>query len=69
MNRSFISVILGGFGGGAVASDKAIDGELKPIDPQSAAKLVAEAKSIIVYDVLFIYLFMLKCAWLWNGSW
>jgi NAD(P) transhydrogenase subunit beta len=47
MNRSFISVILGGFGGtGGPAAE--VSGEMVPIDPDGAAALLEEADSIII---------------------
>lgn len=50
MNRSFISVILGGFGEGAggAAAAAAVEGEMKEIQPMDAAQLVAKSKSIII---------------------
>lgn len=47
MNRSFISVILGGFGETAVASSK-VEGEVKPITPEETVALLEEANSIAI---------------------
>ena len=53
MNRNFISVIAGGFGGGAPkkAGDGAAaapQGEVVPVSAQEAAELLKEAKSVII---------------------
>jgi H+-translocating NAD(P) transhydrogenase subunit beta len=47
MNRSFISVILGGFGE-AVASTKEIEGEVTSINHDEVAELLKEANSIAI---------------------
>ncbi|WP_208103277.1 NAD(P)(+) transhydrogenase (Re/Si-specific) subunit beta [Rubellimicrobium sp. CFH 75288] len=47
MNRSFVSVILGGFGN-APQSAQAIDGEMVAIDPDGAAALLEEAQSVVI---------------------
>ncbi|PFG16418.1 NAD(P) transhydrogenase subunit beta [Propionicimonas paludicola] len=50
MNRSFISVILGGFGseGGTVAASAVEDGEHREIDAAGAAELLWNAKNVII---------------------
>ena len=51
MNRSFISVIAGGFGtgGGTVVSGDGEDqGEVVPIDTQETAQLLADAKEVMI---------------------
>ncbi len=52
MNRSFVSVILGGFGsdGGAPAKGggPAIEGEMKEIDHEDTVDLLRDAKSVVV---------------------
>jgi H+-translocating NAD(P) transhydrogenase subunit beta len=48
MNRSFISVIAGGFGIEARASDDTDYGEHREIDAVSAAELLTEASSVII---------------------
>jgi NAD(P) transhydrogenase subunit beta len=51
MNRSFISVILGGFGSEGGAAPKAAtaeQGQIQSIDASEATQLLAEAKSVIV---------------------
>ncbi len=50
MNRSFISVILGGFGseGGTVAASSAEEGEHREIDAAGAAELLWNAKSVVI---------------------
>ncbi|MCL3882404.1 NAD(P)(+) transhydrogenase (Re/Si-specific) subunit beta [Marivita sp. GX14005] len=47
MNRSFISVILGGFGGPA-GEQQAVEGEQVPIDADGVAQALDEADSIII---------------------
>ena len=47
MNRSFISVILGGFGG-ASGPQMEMDGEMVPIDAEGVAALLNDADSIII---------------------
>ncbi|MBS3963883.1 MAG: Re/Si-specific NAD(P)(+) transhydrogenase subunit beta [Methylomonas sp.] len=47
MNRHFLSVIAGGFGSsGGEAAD--VEGEVQPIDIEETAKLLKEAKSIVI---------------------
>jgi NAD(P) transhydrogenase subunit beta len=51
MNRSFLSVILGGFGaeeGAAPARKGAIEGEVTPITAEETAALLVDAKSVVV---------------------
>ena len=48
MNRSFISVIAGGFGIEASASDDTDYGEYREVDAQGAAELLEDAKSVII---------------------
>ncbi|HRA76060.1 MAG TPA: NAD(P)(+) transhydrogenase (Re/Si-specific) subunit beta, partial [Propionicimonas sp.] len=50
MNRSFISVILGGFGsdGGTVHAAAAVEGEHREIDAAGAAELLWNARSVII---------------------
>lgn len=50
MNRSFFSVILGGFGAGAgtAPTGKKIEGEVTPLEAPEVAALLTDAKSIIV---------------------
>ena len=47
MNRSFISVILGGFGGETVASNLEIEGEMVPTDADNVAQLLDDADSVV----------------------
>lgn len=47
MNRSFVSVILGGFGGEAVASNMEIEGEMVPTDADNVAQLLEDADSVV----------------------
>ncbi|MGB2200353.1 MAG: NAD(P)(+) transhydrogenase (Re/Si-specific) subunit beta, partial [Pseudooceanicola atlanticus] len=47
MNRSFISVILGGFGGAAGPAME-VEGEQKPIDVDGVAQALNEADSVII---------------------
>ncbi|MBB24671.1 MAG: NAD(P) transhydrogenase subunit beta [Geminicoccus sp.] len=47
MNRSFISVILGGFGGGGGAQME-IDGEMVAIDAPAVAEALADARSVVI---------------------
>lgn len=47
MNRSFISVILGGFGGSAGPAME-VEGEQKPIDVDGVAQALNEADSVII---------------------
>ncbi|MFT4110324.1 Re/Si-specific NAD(P)(+) transhydrogenase subunit beta [Propionicimonas sp.] len=50
MNRSFVSVILGGFGseGGTVAAATEVEGEHREIDAAGAAELLWNAKTVII---------------------
>lgn len=55
MNRNFISVIAGGFGGGAPTKKKAAagepaqpQGEVEPVSAADTAELLREAKSVII---------------------
>ena len=49
MNRNFISVIAGGFGGGATGGTAAvIEGDVTPVNAVETAKLLLEAKSIVI---------------------
>ncbi|WP_375001169.1 Re/Si-specific NAD(P)(+) transhydrogenase subunit beta [Aeromicrobium sp. CTD01-1L150] len=48
MNRSFLSVIAGGFGIEAPSSGDADHGEHTEIDPQGVAELLADADSVII---------------------
>ncbi|MGC3993746.1 MAG: Re/Si-specific NAD(P)(+) transhydrogenase subunit beta [Propionicimonas sp.] len=50
MNRSFISVILGGFGsdGGTVAASAEVEGEHREIDAAGAAEMLWNARSVII---------------------
>lgn len=50
MNRSFISVILGGFGegGGSVSAAAQVDGEVTAIDVAETVHLMLEAKNIVI---------------------
>ncbi len=47
MNRSFISVILGGFGG-ARGPQQAVEGEMVATDPESVAAALEAAKNVII---------------------
>lgn len=50
MNRSFFSVILGGFGNAPAAAgeEKAIEGEVTAINHEEVAQLLKEAKSLVI---------------------
>jgi H+-translocating NAD(P) transhydrogenase subunit beta len=49
MNRSFISVILGGFGDGASASEAtAMEGEVTSVSHEEVAEFLKEAKSVVI---------------------
>lgn len=48
MNRSFLSVIAGGFGIGAPRSDDAEYGDHREIDAESAADMLAGASSVVI---------------------
>ncbi len=47
MNRSFISVILGGWGGEAVGDAMEIEGEMVPTDSDHVAQLLEDADSVV----------------------
>jgi NAD(P) transhydrogenase subunit beta len=47
MNRSFFSVILGGFGNAPKGEAKAIEGEVTSLNHEEVAVLLKEAKSIL----------------------
>ncbi|MEO1686332.1 MAG: NAD(P)(+) transhydrogenase (Re/Si-specific) subunit beta [Pseudomonadota bacterium] len=48
MNRSFVSVILGGWGGDGTASAQAIDGEMIEIQAPGVAEALDEADSVVI---------------------
>lgn len=48
MNRSFLSVIFGGFGETAHGEEQKIEGEVTSINDSEAADLIKEAKSIVI---------------------
>ena len=48
MNRSFISVILGGFGGAAAGEQMAVEGEQVAIDAAGVAATLNEADSVVI---------------------
>jgi NAD(P) transhydrogenase subunit beta len=51
MNRSFVSVILGGFGaeeGAAPAKGSAIEGEVTPISAEETSALLVDARSVVI---------------------
>jgi len=51
MNRRFLAVIAGGFGGGdgtAPAAPRADQGEVQPIDAGEAARLLEEARTVVI---------------------
>lgn len=48
MNRSFISVILGGFGNAPKGEAKAIEGEVTALNHEEVAGLLKEAKSVVI---------------------
>ena len=50
MNRSFVSVIMGGFGteGGAPSAAAAVAGEVTKIDVDGTEQLLADAKSVVI---------------------
>jgi NAD(P) transhydrogenase subunit beta len=48
MNRNFLSVIAGGFGTASGGEAAAIEGEVQPIDADETAKLLLEAKNIMI---------------------
>lgn len=49
MNRSFFSVILGGFGGDTMVSDDSeIEGEVKPIEIDETVEMLQDADSVVI---------------------
>src|SRR3569833_712575 len=48
MNRSFVSVIAGGFGAPAAAASAEVTGEHREIDAVGVAELLAEARSVVI---------------------
>ncbi|CAN5531066.1 Re/Si-specific NAD(P)(+) transhydrogenase subunit beta [soil metagenome] len=48
MNRSFVSVILGGFGNAPKGEAKAIEGEVTSLNHEEVAALLKEAKSVVI---------------------
>ncbi|MEL6978137.1 MAG: NAD(P)(+) transhydrogenase (Re/Si-specific) subunit beta [Pseudomonadota bacterium] len=48
MNRSFISVILGGWGGEATSSAQAVEGEMIATDSDSVAQMLEDADEVII---------------------
>ncbi|MEO0750955.1 MAG: NAD(P)(+) transhydrogenase (Re/Si-specific) subunit beta [Pseudomonadota bacterium] len=48
MNRSFVSVILGGFGGAATGEQQAVEGEQVAIDEGGVAAALNEASSVVI---------------------
>jgi len=48
MNRSFISVILGGFGQGTAGAVEEVTGEVKEAKPDRVAEMLTEASSVII---------------------
>jgi NAD(P) transhydrogenase subunit beta len=48
MNRSFLSVIFGGFGDVAVASDAIIEGEVTSVEHEQVAELLQEASRVLI---------------------
>ena len=50
MNRSFLSVILGGFGGdeAPASSAAAVGGEVRSLSPQELAALLVDARSVVI---------------------
>ncbi|MFY0682537.1 MAG: NAD(P)(+) transhydrogenase (Re/Si-specific) subunit beta [Thalassovita sp.] len=48
MNRSFVSVILGGFGGGSAGPAMEVDGEQVAIDADGVASALEEADSVVI---------------------
>ena len=48
MNRSFISVILGGFGTGGGAAAEGVEGEIIPTSVEETAQLLNDAKEVII---------------------
>jgi NAD(P) transhydrogenase subunit beta len=48
MNRSFLSVIFGGFGDVAIATDKEIEGEVTSTTHEEVAQLLKEARNVLI---------------------
>ena len=48
MNRHFVSVILGGFGGDGAASSQEVEGEMIPTDADNVAQLLDDADEVII---------------------
>ncbi|MCD1571277.1 Re/Si-specific NAD(P)(+) transhydrogenase subunit beta [Agromyces mediolanus] len=48
MNRSFISVIAGGFGIAAPSSSGEVEGEVRELDAEAAAALLRDASSVVI---------------------
>ncbi|MEL6647772.1 MAG: NAD(P)(+) transhydrogenase (Re/Si-specific) subunit beta, partial [Pseudomonadota bacterium] len=48
MNRSFVSVILGGWGGAATGEQQAVEGEQVAIDADGVAAALNEASSVVI---------------------
>jgi NAD(P) transhydrogenase subunit beta len=48
MNRSFLSVIFGGFGDVAISTDKEIEGEVTSTTHEEVAALLKEAKKVVI---------------------
>ena len=48
MNRRFLAVIAGGFGGGIAAATSAPAGEVRAIEPDAAAELLAAARKVVI---------------------
>jgi NAD(P) transhydrogenase subunit beta len=48
MNRSFLSVIFGGFGDVVLSSDKEIEGEVTSTTHEEVAELLKEAKNVVI---------------------
>lgn len=48
MNRSFWSVIFGGFGAAPVASSKTVEGEVTSVDHEEVANMLKEAEKIVI---------------------
>lgn len=48
MNRSFLSVIFGGFGETAISTDKEIEGEVTSTTHEDVAALLKEAKNVVI---------------------
>jgi len=48
MNRSFISVIAGGFGNDPIASDDEEEGEVQPTTAEEVASMLTNARSVVI---------------------